>query len=118
MENIEKMQQETSLAHDNISYIRQHTGEEEIILQLAEEAAELSHAALKFRRTLGNGNPTPETHEKALAALLEEIADVRACTEVFLSDRENLYGIIVSTVRSKISRWVKRLKKAMGRSDT
>ena len=50
--------------------------------QLAEEAAELSKAALKVARIIRKENPTPVTYEQAIANLEEEAADVRNCLRV------------------------------------
>lgn len=43
---------------------------------LGEEGAELCKAGLKMRRVLTQINRTPLTQDKALAAVLEELADV------------------------------------------
>lgn len=53
--------------------------EEEVLAQLAEEAAELAQAALKLRRVLDGTNPTPLSESKARAALAEERTDVSLC---------------------------------------
>ena len=45
--------------------IKRHLPEEELLLQLAEECAELSQAALKLRRALTGINPTPITEDEA-----------------------------------------------------
>lgn len=47
--------------------------------QLAEEAAELSQAALKLARVLRGENPTPVTEERAWKHLVEEYTDVYQC---------------------------------------
>lgn len=49
--------------------------------QLAEEAAELSQAALKLARILRGENPTPVTEEEAWKHLIEEYTDVYQCAE-------------------------------------
>lgn len=49
--------------------------------QLAEEAAELSHAALKLSRILRKENPTPVTETEAKANLIEEYTDIVQCAE-------------------------------------
>lgn len=51
-------------------------GKAELLAGLAEEAAELAQAALKYRRAIDGTNPTPKSEAEALAALYEEIADV------------------------------------------
>lgn len=49
--------------------------------QLAEEAAELSQAALKLDRIFRGENPTPVTEEEAWIHLIEEYTDVYQCAE-------------------------------------
>ena len=62
-----------------LSYIADKLGRSELLAQLAEEAAELSHAALKLRRVLDGKNPTPVLEGEAERDLHEEIADVLLC---------------------------------------
>lgn len=52
-------------------------GEQEILLQLAEECAELSQAALKLRRAMEG--LTPVSVEQARRQLIEEMTDVEVC---------------------------------------
>lgn len=85
-------------------------GQGEVLCQLAEEAAELSKAALKYRRALGcTENVTPVTRREAYDNLIEEIADVKLCLAVLHLD----YGLAsLATERvmnTKIERWHKRL---------
>lgn len=49
--------------------------------QLAEESAELSHAALKTARILRNENPTPINYKDAVDHLNEEFTDVFQCAQ-------------------------------------
>mgnify|MGYP003292195382 CR=1 FL=1 len=56
---------------------QQILSEQDIVCGIAEEAAELGHAALKYRRTMdGCVNVTPVTREEALENINEEIVDV------------------------------------------
>ena len=65
---------------DAEKFIIDNVPEEEILTQLAEEAAELAQAALKLRRAKGNTHsPTPINTSIAHNRLLEEIADVSVC---------------------------------------
>lgn len=88
--------------------IMEHIGESEMLCQLAEEAAELSQAALKLRRALTGINPTPVTAEEARANLVEEIADILNVSELLLEidDVDEIYDI----VQRKRERWLKRLE--------
>ena len=49
--------------------------------QLAEEATELAHAALKLARIKRGENPTPVLKEDAMDHLIEEYTDVVQCAE-------------------------------------
>lgn len=74
---------------------------------LAEEASELSKAALKLARIHRNENPTPVTKEKAIDNLNEEIADVLVCVR---SLREVSPEKIKEISDNKLARWIGRLK--------
>lgn len=77
--------------------------------QLAEEAAELSQAALKVARIIRRENPTPVGYCQAVDNLKEEAADVRNCLNVledaFIMDTEQMEA-------AKLNRWLDRLKAA------
>lgn len=81
----------------------------EIMTQLAEEATELAQAALKYRRTLSNANPTTVGRKEAENMLLEEIADVKLCLHVagFEAVRHKIQ--VNRTISTKTARWLKRL---------
>ena len=79
--------------------------------QLAEEAAELSKAALKVARVIRGENPTPVGYCQAVDALLEETADVRNCLKVL----EDAFPSLVDTEKAegeKLNRWLDRLEAA------
>lgn len=79
--------------------------------QLAEEAAELSQAALKLARVIRGENPTPVGHSQAVDSLLEEVADVRNCLNVLV----DAFPSLVNTEQAeseKMNRWLDRLDKA------
>ena len=81
----------------------------EILAQLAEEASELSQAALKLRRAIDGKNPTPRSISECEAALDEEIADVELCLCQlgFASDAHA--NIQALTMSRKEGRWLSRL---------
>ena len=60
--------------------------------QLAEEATELAHAALKLARIERGENPTPVLKEDAMDHLIEEYTDVVQCAEEFslMPNREQI----------------------------
>ena len=90
--------------------IVEKVGVEEVLAQLAEEASELSQAALKLRRKLTDKNPTPTRIEICSDNFTEEIADVMLCL--------NILGWLTTYKRTKIEeikeykldRWLERLK--------
>lgn len=59
--------------------ILEKIGRAAMLEQLAEEAAELSHAALKAARIERGENPTPVTLKEAEKNLTEEYTDVITC---------------------------------------
>lgn len=91
-----------------IEFIRDQIPEEELLVQLAEEASELVQAALKFHRVLDGRNPTPVRLSEAWANLQEEISDVFLCLtvlEINPVDQEYLVSM-----QKKLDRWVGRLR--------
>lgn len=79
----------------------------EILAQMAEEAAELSQAALKLRRVIDGTNPTPVTYQEAWDNLIEEIGDVKLCALVLDVRPDD------SIMQNKMERWRKRLEGIM-----
>ena len=96
-----------------IDAIREMMPLAEVMTQLAEEASELAQAALKYRRTLSNSNPTPVTRREAEKKLLEEIADVKLCLHVsgFEAVRHKIQ--VNRTITAKSQRWLQRLSERM-----
>lgn len=90
-------------------YIREKVGMAEVMAQLAEEAAELAQAALKYRRTIISGNPTPTSRAQALEFLREEIANVDLCLVIAGEDICGESGEELQRMRLKRSRWANRL---------
>ena len=88
--------------------ITDYLSNDELLAQLAEEAAELSQAALKLRRALTGINPTPVTVKEADANLIEEAADVGLVLYLLISESELATMEEIST--KKYNRWLKRLE--------
>lgn len=92
--------------------IAKHLDTPELLAQLAEEAAELGHAALKLRRAMTGTNPTPVTPEEAMEKLLEEIGDLFNCIDVL----EHTAGLdpweMTDQYDKKLVRWAERLEQA------
>ena len=94
----------------DLNYVKGVLKEVDILLQMSEEASELSQAAAKRARVLVGRNPTPVTEPESYQSLLEEYADVKLCAEALLST-EDLKNVNV-VMREKLNRWVSRIKKS------
>lgn len=93
---------------NDIALIRSKQSRGAMLTQLAEETAELTEAALKlYRKELGE-SPTPKSQEDCVSDLLEEIADVQSCVEVFCGELEKT--MIESIKKQKLNRWAERLQ--------
>ena len=79
--------------------------EEEKLVQLAEEAAELAQAALKLYRALNDTTPVKEID--AREHLLEEIADVKVCAGVLTNHADD--WTIKNMAAKKYRRWERRI---------
>lgn len=102
-------------ASEALVYIRQKESLHNRMQQLAEEAAELAQAALKFNRVMGCGCYTPVNPKDARDAVIEELADVLLCLEAafphYLGNM-NFYSNLARIYREKAERWAERLKEA------
>ncbi len=90
---------------DSVSKIRDKMGIPELLAGLAEEASELSQAALKYRRALTQINPTPRSEDEAYQDLIEEIADTHLYLMALYINRNEIKRI----EEEKAARWAKRL---------
>lgn len=97
----------SNMTREKIQTIRDNLTEVDILMQLAEEAAELSQAASKRARILIGRNPTPKTDKENLNDLLGEFADVSLCKDVLFSNNKD--GCIDRIKRQKLNRWVYRI---------
>lgn len=94
-----------------ILFIREQLQPAALFGQLAEEAVEVAHAAMKMQRILDGTNPTPVTEKEAMAKVMEEICDLYNALEVLKLDVSLKYEGIR---KKKMARWVERIKKAGG----
>ena len=97
----------------NLEYIAANLSAEDILCQIAEEAAELAKAALKLRRAMTQTNPTPMSIEEAEKNLIEEYGDsVGAMTAYYMKhgmiDRK--VADILEQNNPKYNRWAQRIK--------
>lgn len=89
------------------AYIVGKTPQGELLAQLAEEATELAHAALKLRRAQDGTSPTPVPQSVAFESLLDEVADVALLVELLHLDQYE--ADIQATMYLKTLRWADRL---------
>ena len=83
--------------------IEQLIGKPALLDQLAEEASELTKAALKLSRILRGENPTPVTEQEAINDLVEEFSEVIQCArELKLRQDED-------QIKYKDTRWHNRI---------
>lgn len=106
-------QKKTDLHRKNMESILQTLKYDELLCQMAEEAAELCQAAMKYRRKMGNVNPTTISWKKVEENLLEEIADVMLLAELLLWDDSSAWERIEEIKKFKANRWIKRLTGGM-----
>ena len=98
---------------DMLNHIKSHVSKKELLAQLAEEATELAHAALKYRRALDDENPTPVSTNEAFKNLVEEIDDVALCLDTLSFKWRVEFNSLQR--EQKLNRWVERLKNASER---
>ena len=96
---------------NDINYIANNISELAVLMALAEEASELSKAAMKYARAKGLlDNPTPISVTQAENDLIEEFNDVLSCIWV-LNKMPNLKIIEEQGLRrQKCRRWAERIK--------
>ena len=97
----------------DLEYIAANLSDEDILCQIAEEAAELAKAALKLRRAITQTNPTPVTVDEAIENLLEEYGDVVGAFWVYAVKNKAEDAItegISNQAYAKYSRWARRMK--------
>ena len=99
----------------DLEYIAANLSDEDILCQIAEEAAELAKAVLKLRRVITETNPTPVSDEEAVDSIIEEYADTIGAFEVWAAkcggDGVRIVGAdIAEIIDKKYSRWAQRIK--------
>lgn len=90
---------------------------DDLLIQLAEEAAELAQAAAKYYRVTHGANPTPVTLDAARNALIEEIADVNVAAEAVRREMGISCDEIAEVEDAKIERWRRRVENGISESD-
>ena len=96
---------------DNIDYISNNISELAVLIALAEEATELSKAAMKVARAKGLlDNPTPISTKQAEADLIEEYNDLLICVGVLNKMPSLTICVDVDLRKRKCRRWAERIK--------
>ena len=83
---------------------------DDLLIQLAEEAAELAQAATKYYRVTHQSNPTPVTLQDSRDALIEEIADVDVAVDALRRKMGITCDEISEVEDAKIERWRRRVE--------
>ena len=97
---------------DNIDYISKNISELAVLMALAEEASELSKAAMKYARAKGLlDNPTPISVEQAENDLIEEYNDLLICVGVLNKMPSLTICVDVDLRKRKCRRWAERIKR-------
>ena len=97
----------------DLEYIAENLSDEDILCQIAEEAAELAQAALKLRRAMTQTNPTPVTVGNAVDNLFEEYGDTVGAFLVWAKKNNldnEIYEMSNENIESKFYRWAQRIK--------
>lgn len=92
---------------EDLQRIKKYLGDKELLIQLAEEAAELAQAATKYYRAIDGKNPTDVSIIEAEEHLQEEAGDVLLLLYTIGIDS----GEVAGTIYSKTARWMDRLSK-------
>ena len=96
---------------DNIDYISNNISELAVLMALAEEATELSKAAMKLARAKGLlDNPTPISVAQAENDLIEEYNDLLICVGVLNKMPSLTICVDVDLRKRKCRRWAERIK--------
>lgn len=110
VEQMEMEQAEQSIENAKL-YVINRLDDRTKLEQLAEEAAELSQAALKLIRAKGlSGNVTPISEKEALQNVNEEIIDVLMCIKAYDCELNGVDVVEVMENSPKWLRWVERLR--------
>ena len=102
------------------NYLYENTTEASRYEQVAEEATELAHAALKVARILRGERPVSEDTaiKTAMDHLIEEYADLELAmwvTELVASGHPDIDDKFLDIFDEKLLRWYKRIKEKTGK---
>lgn len=97
-------------------------GEAAVVGSIAEEAGEVSLAAMKLERILRGESPTPVEFRAAVEHLIEELGDLCVSLDAWLEDKTELELKMLETryEKQKIykrNRWEKRIRERKEKSE-
>lgn len=102
----------------DIEYIADNISELAVLMALAEEATEISKAAMKFARAKGLlDNPTPISVEQAEADLIEEYNDLLNCIDVLCEMSSLTINEDMDLRMRKCRRWAERIKRQKNKNE-
>lgn len=113
VEEVKKQAEKPMTVEDAQVYVIKHLDARDKLEQLAEEAAELSQAALKLIRAKGlSNNVTPVDNKEALDNVKKEIIDVLMCVKACGFEFGDVSMVEAMENSLKWIRWAERLKVA------
>lgn len=99
---------DTDSVDADINYVVDNLDSDDLFLQMAEEAAKLSQACLKYVRAHKGNNPTKDSEDVYLKGIIEEFTDVQVCADAIdITADSDIHD-------SKIHRWADRIRKKNG----
>ena len=110
-DTIEELDPSRKKYSENAEFVAGKLDVYDMLTQLAEEASELSLAALKCSRALKGTNPTPVGVSKAYYDIREEFSDVCNVMKVLNIDKNN------DICHDKMQRWFNRVSISEMRKD-
>ena len=110
-DTIEELDPSRKKYSENADFVAGKLDVYDLLAQLAEEASELSLAALKCSRALKGTNPTPVGVSKAYYDIREEFSDVCNAMKVLNIDKNN------DICHDKMQRWFNRVSISEMRKD-
>ena len=99
----------------DLEYIAANLSDEDILCQIAEEAAELAKAAIKLRRAITQTNPTPVTVEEAVENFVEEYSDTVVAMTAYYMKHGAIDRKVVDILEQsypQYNRWADRIKES------
>jgi NTP pyrophosphatase (non-canonical NTP hydrolase) len=97
------------ITNEYVEFITEHSPDETLLRQLAEECMELGQACLKMIRANNKNEYVKKSYDDIYNNLVEEFGDVRNCMNVVESKLGLSHVDIYSRRLQKLERWRERL---------